>query len=209
MQRGHPLNSVKMGLRCSPASLLMTFWNSVYSGGHLGPQVILFPLSLTPAALSVQIPETFLALSTGVHGVSAQTAGAQQADADGAAGLWGAGPKPPGRQPVEGLILVLRQRPGDVVCGSYSGTRSGQTFAAKCLRQSRFSAEIPSYFSLIRVHFSGRSTLSGNCSTIRGGSAHRLVILPRKANARGSAGHPFRSIILPFVRIHACVQHES
>lgn len=59
----------------------------------------------------------------GVHGRAAQTPGAQPADADGAKGLRGARSQPAGGQPVEGFLLVLRQRPGHAVCGSHSGGR--------------------------------------------------------------------------------------
>ena len=57
----------------------------------------------------------------GVHGLCASPPGAQPADADGAEGLRGPGPEPPGEQPVEGLLLVRRQPAGDALRGLHTG----------------------------------------------------------------------------------------
>lgn len=82
---------------------------------------ILWCKSETTKYITKTTKSTCFTLSSGVHGVSAQALGAQPTGADGVAGFWGAGPKPSGGQPVEGVILVLRQCAGDAVCGFYPG----------------------------------------------------------------------------------------
>lgn len=81
----------------------------------------------------------------GVHGVSAQTLGAQPADADRAASVWSSGSKPSGGQPVEGVVLVVRQRAGDAVRGLHPGKQSPwlqRSFTASPLPVAQFDPDL-------------------------------------------------------------------
>lgn len=100
---------------------------------------------------------------------------------------------------MEGLVLVLRQRPGHVVRGSYSGRSSSTTTLLIPNQRNRFTGN---------YLFSCRSTLSGNCSMISGGSVLRCVILPKETWLQKKSGVNNHFIRLIFFHCSTSGDHK-